>query len=222
MSGRQEHQGPAGNNWREYIESLLNRIRAMAASALSASATVHAPVVAVATVNIILATLAPIDGVAIVDGSRILAANQQNTVENGIWVAHAGAWTRPGDWATGSTRVKGEQIPVAPGGTTFVNFGSNWMLTDTIVVDAPGSDPIIFPNFHKGTTALDAGGQSVLANLWVFDATATALASDTQVGAVGAVNPVALAAGPGDGRATGTLTLQGTALHTIAFEVVNF
>jgi hypothetical protein len=208
--------------WRERIEALLARVQAMAASALSATAAFHAPVVAVATVNIALAGLAAIDGVAIVDGSRVLAANQQALPQNGIWVAHAGAWTRPSDWATGSTRVKGEQIPVAPGGVTFVNFGSNWMLTDTIVVDAAGSDPIIFPKFHKGTAALDGAGVDVLAVLWVFDATATAFATDITVGAIAPVNAVSLAAGAGDGRANGTLTLQGTAAHTVAFEVLNF
>jgi hypothetical protein len=207
----------------ERLESLIKRALASASSALALIAGFHAPVAAVATVNFaVLAGLLAVDGVAGAEGQRVLLANQQILSQNGIWVQHAGAWTRPADWASASTRSAGEVIPVAPGGTTFVNFGSAWVLTNTIVVDAGASDPIIFPKFHKGTAVLDGAGVAVLTVLWVFDATATATASDITVGAVAAVNPVALAAGAGDGRANGTLTLNGTAAHTIAFEVLNF
>jgi hypothetical protein len=207
----------------ERLESLIKKVRALAAAALSLVQGFHAPVVAVATVNVpVLAGLLVIDGVATVDGSRVLLANQTTQSQNGIWIAHAGAWTRAADWATGSTRAAGEVINVAPGGTTFVTFGACWRLTNTIVVDAVGSDPIIFPRVHKGTAVLDGGGSSILTVLWVFDATATATATDITVGAIAAVNAVSLAAGAGDGRANGTLTLQGTAAHTVAFEVLNF
>jgi hypothetical protein len=206
----------------ERLESLIKKIRALAVAALANTTGFHNPVVAVATTNIVLATLAPIDGVAIVDGSRVLAANQNITSQNGIWVAHAGAWTRPADWASGSTRAAGEVIPVAPGGTTFVNFGACWRTTNSFVVDAPGSDPVIFPRIHKGTAVIGGGGTAPLTVLWVFDAAATAFATDITVGAVGAVNAESLAPGAGDGRGTGLLTLAGTAGHTVAFEVVNF
>lgn len=208
--------------WRERIESLLARVQAMAASALAQTATFHAPVAAVATTNVVLATLAAIDGVAIVDGSRILVANNTAPSENGIWLAHAGAWTRPGDWATGSTRVAGEVIPVAPGGTTFPRFGACWRPMNTFVVDAGASDPIIFPREDKGSVAIGGGGSVTLADRWIFDASAQAQATDGTVGAVAAVNVTVLTAGAGDGRANGTLTMEGTAVHLARFTILNF
>jgi hypothetical protein len=217
MSQPGPHQGPNGNNWREFIEALLNRVRAMAASALANTATFHAPVLAVATVNHVITGLVAVDGVAVVDGSRVLLANQQNLPENGIWVAHAGAWTRPSDWASGSTRLAGEVITVAPGGATFPRFGGCWRPMNTFVVDAGVSDPIIFPREDKGTGVLDLA----LVDRWIF-AGAIATANDTTVGAVAALNVTAVTPGAGDGRANGALTIDGTAGHTVGFTILNY
>lgn len=201
----------------ERLESLIKKVRALAAAALSLVQGFHAPVIAVATTNVVLATLAAIDGVVPVDGSRILTANQTVPSQNGIWIAHAGAWTRAADWATGSTRSSGEVVNIAPGGTTFGRFGACWRLMNTIVVDAPASDPILFPREDKGSGILDIA----LVDRWVF-AGAQATANDTTVGAVAALNVTALAPGAGDGRANGTLTIDGTAGHTAGFVILNF
>lgn len=56
-----------------------------------------------ATANVAIAGLLTIDGVTLVDGDRVLLVAQSTGAQNGPWVAHSGAWTRPDDAASGST-----------------------------------------------------------------------------------------------------------------------
>jgi len=202
----------------ERLESLIKKVRSLATSALALVSGFHAPVASVATTNVVaLAGIQAIDGVAGAAGQRVLLANQTVPSQNGIWVQAAGAWTRPADWQAASVRAAGEVVNVAPGGTTFARFGACWRLTNTITVDAPASDPIIFPREDKGTGILDIA----LVDRWVF-AGAVATAVDTTVGAVAALNVTAVVPGAGDGRANGALTIDGTAGHSAAFVILNF
>lgn len=84
---------------------------------------------ALAVANYVVATggLTVTDGVTPIDGDRILLTGQTTASENGIWVAHAGAWTRPTDYATGSVQ-QGAYVFV-DGGTVYGNTG--WLLTGT-------------------------------------------------------------------------------------------
>jgi hypothetical protein len=156
-----------------------------------------------------------VDGVATVAGNRVLLANQAAPAQNGIWVVAAGAWTRPGDWASGSARVVGEQVHVADGGTTFPRFGGTWQITTAGTVDA--TSVILFPAVDKGTGVLDIA----LADRWIFTG-AVATAVDTTVGAVAALNVTAVTPGAGTGQANGTLTVDGTAGHSASFVISNF
>lgn len=57
----------------------------------------------VATTNQALSGLTAIDGIhSTLDGDRILLIGQTTATENGVWVRHAGAWTRPSDFAAAS------------------------------------------------------------------------------------------------------------------------
>ena len=203
----------------EALEALLAIVSARASAALSAlfgSGSYHPPVVAVATNNVFLTSLAPIDGVPLIDGSRVFVAANTNPVENGIWLAHAGAWTRAPDWATGSTRVAGEKINVAQFGSTFGRFGDTWQVTTQGIVD---STPIAaFPRFDKGTVAL-GGGTSTQNDRWIFTG-GEATANDTTAGAASAVNIQAVTPGAGNG----VLTMSGNPLGApvIRFVIVNF
>lgn len=57
----------------------------------------------VATTNQTLSGLPTIDSIATADGSIILNTAQTTGSQNGYWVAHSGAWTRPTWYASGST-----------------------------------------------------------------------------------------------------------------------
>lgn len=88
-------------------------------------------VVAMSTTNIASKIgFAAIDGVTPVDGSRVLLTGQTTGAENGIWVTHSGAWTRPTDFATGSNAVGA--FTFVEGGT--VNGSSGWVVAGSTAV----------------------------------------------------------------------------------------
>lgn len=60
-----------------------------------------------------LAGLQSIDGVLISTGALVLATAQSSSVNNGLWVASTGTWTRPADYATGSYLAKDTLVFVA-------------------------------------------------------------------------------------------------------------
>ena len=71
------------------------------------------------------------------DGMRVLLTAQTTQSQNGIWLVHSGAWTRPTDFNTGAS---------AAGSFTFIEAppsGSNtWGGTGWVCTAAPGSDII--------------------------------------------------------------------------------
>ena len=87
-----------------------------------------------------------IDGVATVDGDRILCINQTTTTENGVYVAnHSGAWDRADDMDTGDTALRtwtfwidsgtayGNKHLNVSGDTTTYTVGTNAMTGWTII-----------------------------------------------------------------------------------------
>lgn len=72
-------------------------------------------------------SIGPIDGYNFVTGDRILLTAQTAAKDNGVWIANtAGVWTRPADFATGSTVLDGTLIPVGwTDGSTL--FASLWL-----------------------------------------------------------------------------------------------
>jgi hypothetical protein len=87
------------------------------------SLAVKPAVTVVATSNQALTGTPTIDGQVTADGSIILNTAQSAGAENGPWVAHAGAWTRPTWYAAGNTTQAFQFI------TTFVRLGSTYQGT---------------------------------------------------------------------------------------------
>ena len=65
--------------------------------------------------NTALAGLLVVDSYTLVANDRVLLTAQMNSVENGLWVAAAGAWTRPTDSAAGSSLAIYTQVGVTRG-----------------------------------------------------------------------------------------------------------
>ncbi len=84
-----------------------------------------------------------IDGLTLGDGDRILLASQDEDEENGIWLARAGAWERPDDFADGAT------LPAIP--LAFVSDGSQWAGALIVIQNA---DDDTGPGIVVGTTRL--------------------------------------------------------------------
>ena len=122
-------------------------------TAISTGLVAKTPAVVVSTNNVILSNVQTIDGVLLSINDRVLLVGQTNPVENGLWLVQSGAWTRPADFASGSTA--GQAYVLITSGT--VNSGSSWLCnTPLSIVD---TDPIMFAQFSlpDQTTAANVG-----------------------------------------------------------------
>lgn len=134
---------------------------------------IKAPVVVATTAAITLSGEQTIDGVAVVADDRVLVKDQADGIENGIYVADTGAWTRAPDCDGSFDLVEGSLIK-ANGGTANSGF---WYCstTGTIVV---GTTSIAFAQASSTLAVISAFVQTLL-----DDATAaefrTTLGSDT-------------------------------------------
>jgi len=72
---------------------------------VNSGAAIKVPVKAATTANITLSGEQTIDGVALVDGDRVLVKNQTTASENGIYEVDTSTWSRAPDW-DGSYDVK--------------------------------------------------------------------------------------------------------------------
>lgn len=115
-------------------------------TAISTGLVSKTPAIVVSTSNVALSGLQTIDSVTLVATDRVLLTNQTFAVENGLWEAQAGPWTRPSDFNTGSTA--GQAYVLITGGLN--NAGSSWLCnTPTAVID---TDPIGFALFSLPDT----------------------------------------------------------------------
>jgi hypothetical protein len=85
-------------------------------------------------------------------GQRILLTGQSSATENGIWEVQVGAWTRPADFATGSS-VAGAYCFVEEG-TSYADSG--WVCTSDQGSDIVDTDPLAFTQF-SGAGQITAG-----------------------------------------------------------------
>lgn len=107
---------------------------------VSAGLAVKAPVHAVATTNITLSGLQTVGGI-VLDGStlyRVLCTAQTNSVDNGLWDASTGSWSRAKDFDGPRDVVKGTLVPQYVGGT-----GAFYRVTTANPV-IPGTSSIVF------------------------------------------------------------------------------
>jgi len=94
-----------------------------------------------------LSGLAPRDGVALVDGDRVLVKSNLNSALNGIYNAHAGAWTRSSD-ADQSVKFANGCIVFVTEGTISRNKGYQLVITTpfTLGTSNIGVTALNFPN----------------------------------------------------------------------------
>lgn len=95
-------------------------------SGISSGLAIKAPVRVATTANITLSGEQTIDGVAVVSGNRVLVKDQTNGVENGIYTASTGVWTRATDF-NGLRDVVQYTRVIVGAGTTYA--GREFQLT---------------------------------------------------------------------------------------------
>jgi hypothetical protein len=101
---------------------------------VTTSTAIKAPCRVATTANITLSGEQTIDGIAVVDGDRVLVKDQDTQTENGIYVASTGGWSRALDFDGNRDVRKGTQVLVNSG---TVGGAAQFICTatDPIVID---------------------------------------------------------------------------------------
>jgi hypothetical protein len=94
------------------------------------------------------------------DGDRVILTAQDTAAQNGIWLVHTGAWTRPADFAAGSH---------AAGAFTFVEKGTlyadtGWVCSTDAPGDVVGTDDLAFVQFSAAGQIQAGSGLSKTGN----------------------------------------------------------
>jgi hypothetical protein len=128
----------AGASWGDKVAANFPKTAAGLTALKSSIAALasKAPVRAVTTTNVTLSGLQTVDtSVVLVDGDSVLVAGQTNGVQNGIYLAHTGAWVRRTDADGANELVGGTTVWVQEG---TINADSYWELkTDGVIT--PGT-----------------------------------------------------------------------------------
>lgn len=97
---------------------------------LASSTAIKGPCKAATTANITLSGEQNVDGVAVVEGDRVLVKDQTAATENGLYVVDTGNWRRSADFEGNRDVRKGTQVYVTDG----TGFGWYRVETDDPVV----------------------------------------------------------------------------------------
>jgi hypothetical protein len=121
------------------------------------------PAVVVATSNVALSGLQTIDGYTLLSTNRVLLVNQTSAIQNGVWIASAGSWSRPtdsGDFKTGQA-VGSAYVLVTNGDT---QAGSAYLCsTPNAIVGTDSITMIIFTLASSVSSASNlSGGEGLL------------------------------------------------------------
>lgn len=143
---------------------------------------------AATTGNVTLSGAQTVDGVALVDGDRVLVKDQTAPAENGIYVVAAGAWVRATDMDT-AAEFDGSAVFVQEGTT---NQGAGY--TETATVATVGTDAVVFSQFTGGAlytwgVGLVNTGNTINVNLGsgIFEQGADAVGIELHDAATGAI-----------------------------------
>lgn len=138
------------------------------------STAIKAPCRVATTANITLEGLQTIDGFAVVEGDRVLVKNQTSAVNNGIWIASTGVWSRAADANKTGDLVKCTSVFVADGsvngGTLFVVTTSDPIsigttsITFESIIDFLDIDGIVDPRWFGATADGSTDDRAALAN----------------------------------------------------------
>jgi hypothetical protein len=132
----------------------------------NAAAAIKVACIAASTANVSLVGEQTIDGIALVEGDRVLLKNQTDGTENGIWLVSTGAWVRASDWNGEFDVVEGTIVPVSRG---TANADSEFRVTNTDTITIGTTDLTFarrvantsnFEDIFWGTTIADDGSKS--------------------------------------------------------------
>lgn len=193
-------------------------------ASVRSSIAIKAPCRVATTANITLAGEQTIDGVAVVEGERVLVKDQTAGAENGIYVVSTGAWRRAPDWDGSGDVVTGTLVRVTAGSSYI---GTRWVVSTqgaitigttsvAIVAEAVEVDLTLSDFTQAGTGAVLRGAQDKMRDVVTArDFGAVGNGTDVTAELQAAIDAVIAAGGgtlelhPGDYFHTG-LTISGT------------
>ena len=181
---------------------------------LSSSTAIKGPCRAATTANITLSGEQTIDGVAIVEGDRVLVRAQTNGVENGIYIADTGGWRRAADFEGNRAVRKGTRVAVTDG-TTYAETEFMVSTNNPIVVDTTSIA------FSLGYAFLAIATIQALAAQAALDAAAAEQAkedAEAAAASAGSSNPTGLCATFGGPLPTGWLDCDGAAVSRVTYD----
>ena len=117
------------------------------------------PVRVIDVVGVTKSGIQTVDGIALVDGDRVLR-NVSNNSDNGVWVVSStGAWNRPIDYYSGSTLLEGSTYEVSEGNNANTIWVLNKVIGEDIIVDTTNC------SFTNVTAALTSALNAISTNL---------------------------------------------------------
>ena len=168
---------------------------------MTADRAIKEPCRVATTANITLSGLQTIDGVAVAAGDRVLVKNQSSAVNNGLYDAASGAWSRSTDFDGGGEVVGGTEVLVTSGSTQAGNFyrvaGAGPITIGSSAINfelAIEADAVSF--LQAGTGAVIRTAQEKLREQWVSVKDFGAIGSGS-VDDVAAINLAIAALNPG-------------------------
>jgi hypothetical protein len=99
-----------------------------------------------------LSGLPTIDGITLINNDRLLLTNQTTASENGIWVVHAGAWTRPADFPNGGSAY--HAFTLVLNGNTYA--GTSWVCITASPNDVIDTNSLTFVQFSTPSISSEA------------------------------------------------------------------
>lgn len=123
-----------------------------------------APCRAAAAVPVTLYGLQTIDGVALVDGDRVLVQGQSNRAENGIYRATSGTWARATDFDAAS-EIVGAAVFVSEGAT---RGNQQWKMTTAGPITL-GTTPLVWEQVGGGQSYTAGKGITLTGNVIAVD-----------------------------------------------------
>jgi len=120
---------------------------------MTADRAIKEPCRVATTANISLSGLQTIDGVTVAAGERVLVKHQSSPVDNGIYDAASGAWSRSSDFDGAGEAVGGTEVLVTSG---TANSGSRYRIAGSGAITI-GSSAILFERTSDSVRAADFG-----------------------------------------------------------------
>lgn len=129
---------------------------------LNGSVGFKAPCRAATTAAITLSGEQTIDGVAIVSGDRVLVKNQSSAVDNGIYIASSGAWSRALDFDGARDARNGTLVFVTSGSTNGTQI-FRMTATDPVNVGSTSNNWVVVANLDAASAAAAAQASAAAA-----------------------------------------------------------